>query len=154
MKKLMLIALTAILATMTFTQCVTADVVEIPVVMDIAPIATVVLNGAEIKLLPVTGSMDYEGSTLPPNQPIITCNVPVTVTAVTTGVAPLVSTFWQTALQGTAYNGTPASNPSLVDPLATPFNLGVSVLAGSVDMTVRADGPNARVATTVVTVAP
>ncbi|MBN1457445.1 MAG: hypothetical protein JW912_06310 [Sedimentisphaerales bacterium] len=153
MKRSVLIALVAIVTTMTFTQCLFADAVDIPVVMNIAPIASIVLNGAQIELLPVLGSMNYEGATLPPNQPIITCNVQVTVTANTVGISPFITTDWQTALQGTAYNGTSTSDPILVDPLATPFNLGVSVLAGNVDMTVRPDGL-ANVATTTVTVTP
>lgn len=154
MKKSVLIVLTVILTTVTFTPCLLADVVDIPVVMDIAPIASIALNGAQIKLFSVSGSMDYEGTTLLPNMPIITCNVEVAVTATTVGEAPLVSTVWRTKLQGQSYNGTPTSTPYIVSPLATPLNLGVAVLAKDVDMTVRADGTNARVATTTVTVVP
>jgi hypothetical protein len=132
-------------------------VVEIPVVMDIEPVASIALNDAVIKLEPVSGSLDYTGVTLPPNQPVLTCNVPVTVSAYTTGVAPLVSLLWATALQGQPWSvpGNPCGGTAInVDPPATPFILDVAVWAQLVDMTVRPQGLNARVATTTVTVVP
>lgn len=133
-------------------------VVDIPVVMDIQPVASIALNDAVIKLEPVNGSMDYTGVTLPPNQPVLTCNVPVTVSAQTEGVAPLVTITWNTALQGNPWSA-PGGNPGPpsvinVDPAATPFILDVAVLAQNVDMTVRPQGLAARVATTTVTVVP
>jgi hypothetical protein len=160
MKNLMIIATVLILAASAFAGppwvgpgCVE----EIPVYMDIQPVASIALNNAEIKLEPVNGTIDYAGVTLPPNQPVLTCNVPVTVSADTVGVAPLVSTAWQTALQGNPWSapGNPSGISAInVDPPATPFILDVAVQALNVDMTVRPQGLAARVATTTVTVVP
>ena len=134
--------------------------VDIPVVMDIEPVASIALNDAIIKLLPVSGALDYTGITLAPNRPVLTCNVPVTVSAYTTGVAPLVSLLWATALQGQPWSvpGNPCGGTAInVDPPATPFILDVAVLAQNVDMTVRpltGIGPLAVVGMTTVTVTP
>jgi hypothetical protein len=161
MKRSVLITLTAIFVTMTFTQCLSAVETEIvPVYMVIETIAQIQLNNAQILLVPVSGGLDYEGVTSP--MPSVTCNTLVTITATTVGEPPLVSTDWQTALQGTAYNGTPDSFPidvsPIVAPVGSPFYFGVSVLAKNVDMTARpltpAGGPPERVATTTITVSP
>lgn len=137
---------------------------DIPVVMEIIPIATLIIaSGTQIPLMPVNGSMDYTGVSTP--SPQLTCNVPVTVSAQTAGVAPLVSTQWSTALQGQPWT-VPGANPSgistiNVDPAAAtpanPFILDVAVLAQNVDMTVRpltGIGPLAVVGMTTVTVTP
>ena len=159
MKRSVLITLAVILVTMTFTQCLSADTDVIDVIMNIEAVATINVNNAVIELLPVSGSMDYEGVTSP--NPYIVCNVPVTVTATTVGSAPLVSTDWQTKLQGKDYNGTPDATPIDVDPpsatVGSPFYFGVAVKAGNVNMTARGDsagGPPAIVAQTTVTVLP
>jgi hypothetical protein len=166
MKNMIIIATVLILAASTFAGppwvgpgCVE----EIPVYMDIQPIAQLNVIDVEILLQPVgvtagpapLGTLNYTGVTSP--SPVLTCNVPVTVSAQTVGVAPLVTISWQTALQGQFWAS--PGNPGLpstinVDPPATPFILDVAVLATNVDMTVRPQGDHARVATTTVTVAP
>ena len=145
---------------------------DIPVVMEIIPIATLIIaTGTVIELLPAgvtpgpapLGTLDYTGVASP--SPQLTCNVPVTVSAETVGVAPLVTTSWQTALQGNGWS-TPPGNPGSpsvinVDPAAAtpanPFVLDVAVLATNVDMTVRpltGTGPLAVIGMTTVTVVP
>ena len=129
---------------------------DIPVVMDIEPVASIALNDAVIKLFQITGSTDYEGHTVAPNQPVVTCNVPVTVEADTVPVLPDVSSTgkWRTAIRPNNYAGTANSIVNIIDPLATPWTLDVWVKANNVDMTQRPDGPDVRVATTTITVTP
>jgi len=159
MKKSILIVLTAMLVTVTFTQCLSAaERVDIPVLMDIIEIASIELNGAQIKLIPVPGTLDYEGSTVPGSHPIVTSNVRVDVVAETipnANPSDVASGGWRTRLQNQGYNGTPMSDPLTIDPLATPFPLTVHVKAKDVDMGGWTAGHNnAQVATTVVTVTP
>ena len=152
MKKSVLITLAAVLITITFTQY--ADAVDIPVVIDIKAIASVdVAPGTQINLDQSIG-LDYWGVTTAPVA--INCNVPVTVYAQTLGVSPLISTQWQTALQGQAWST--AGNPSGVteidvDPVLSPFPLSVSVKANNVNMAGRPEGLD-QVATTTITVLP
>jgi len=154
MKKSVLIVLAAVLSTMTFTQCLSADTVQIPVNMDIVAISSInVAPGTHINLDQSIG-LDYWGVTTAPIT--INCNVPVTVYAETLGVAPLVSSEWQTALQGQGWStaGNPSGTSEIdIDPILSPFPLNVSVKANNVNMAGRNQGID-QVATTTVTVLP
>jgi len=91
---------------------------------------------------------------LPPNEPVLTCNVPVRVDAQTVAELPSVSTDWFTAFFMDVWSAANGTAWILVTPDVTPLVLVVRVKATDVDMSQRPEGPNARVAATTLTVTP
>jgi len=171
MRNLMIIAIVAILAASASagvpTPWIGAPQIEVPVLLHIVEVASLDLNGAVIVLDRVGGTTDYTGVTaghpaFPPNHPMLTCNAPVTVSASTAGVAPLITSLWQTSIRNTPWSlaGNPCGGTSIdVDPLVTPmpYPIEIAVLATNVDMSVRPlslPSTYDRVATTTVTVTP
>lgn len=159
MKKLLIMALLSIAAASVVAAPPTPWVgqpvsVEIPVMMDIQPVANLDLRGSTIKLEQVDGSVNYVGEADP--QPLLTSNVPVTVDATVTPVAPLVApqASWGVALQGTGWG----TNPSVdYDPAyigISGVGVPVAVLVENPDLTQRPQGTDQRVATVILTVSP
>lgn len=132
--------------------------VDIPVVMDIGPVAQIALNGAQIELLPINGTAaDWEGFCPQALRPVITTNVRVDISGTVVPVAPLVCPNlgdWKIALFGEDYVAAPNASTITVDALLSPYPLGIAVKAEDVDMTVRPIQDNARVATVTITVTP
>jgi hypothetical protein len=183
MKNLVIIALVAVFAAAAFAVPQVPSVpwqgqevtVNIPVYMDIKPVAQLILNGSEIKLEPVEGTVDYVGVADP--MPMVKCNVPVTVTGLIIPAAPLVAPNlsgttglpgWGISLQGAGNGFQPANwafpsqsadyDPAyMLDIGADPVNgvgVPVAVLLVSPDLTQREQGDKQRVATVELTVKP
>jgi len=154
MRNLMIIVtvaftVTALAATASAIQPVQ---VQIPVYMNIVPVASIDLNGAQILLERIPGSTDYEGDTDPDN-PILTCNVPVNVGAQTVAQLPSVSLNWYTAFFMDLWSAPNGTAVILVSPDVTPLPLVIRVKAEDVDMSQRPNGLGL-VAITTVTVTP
>lgn len=128
--------------------------IEIPVVMDIVPVASLSLNGAIIKLEPAVGGNigDFMGCANP--LPMLMSNIPVNVTATVFLVAPDVTTHDDifVAIQG--YDWDNPSGPWLYDPayIGNGVGIPVCVLYRNVNMAIRPEGLNERVGTVMLTV--
>ena len=124
MKKLLIIAIVAIFAatanaaTPPWSDPVS---VEIPVIMDIMPVASIELNGSQIKLElsneSTPGEIWYEGVADP--QPILRSNVSVDVSATIAALAPTIvagSDVFGVALRNQAYDYANLAIPVQYDP--------------------------------------
>jgi hypothetical protein len=129
--------------------------IQIPVTMDIVPVASLNLNAAVIKLLPTVGGDvgDFSGCANP--KPLLQSNVPVTVLADVEPVAPLVTNDANcyVAIQGQPWDSTSAQD---YDPayISSGVYIPVCVLFRNVDMAMRPEGLNQRVGTVILTVTP
>lgn len=164
MRNLMIIAIVSIFATALFAGPLSppfapTPTVEIPVVMDIMPVASIDLNGSVIKLelVNILGNDDifYEGFANP--QPILTANVPVEVTADILELHPSISAGppFKVALRNQNYvpQGT-TTDPVRYDPMVIGSGIGIEVAASikNPDLAVRPEGLNVPVAVVTLTV--
>lgn len=166
MKKLMIIAVVAIVAASAFAVPTPPwhdpVSVQIPVIMDIAPVASIELNGAQIKLElsdeSTMGQIVYEGVADP--QPQLRSNVSVEVQADIAAVEPSIVNLgpggpFGVALRNQAYVTGPTA-PVQYDPLAIGAGIGIEVAVGiwNPDLTVRQEGLDVPVAVVTLTVTP
>ncbi len=168
MRKLQILSIVAIVALLSSVSIAlpptpwgAAGEIQIPVVMDIVPVASLNLNGAIIKLVPTVGGGvgDFSGCASP--LPLLQSNVPVTVTATVVPVAPLVTDPCDcyVAIQGQDWAKSPpfgAGSINDYDPayIASGVGIPVCVLFRGVDMSQRPQGLNERVGTVILTVTP
>lgn len=166
MKKLVIIALVSIFATPAIAVPCSARSegvqVQIPVIMDITPVASIDLNGSQIKLeLCYTNNpcaIVYEGIADPP--PILRSNVPVGVTATITPLRPIIEDAapFVVALGNQVYTTAALEVTPLViyKPLIGGSGVGIEITAAisNPDLTVRPVGLDAQVAVVTLTIIP
>lgn len=165
MKKLMIIAVVAIVAASAFAispPWMDSISVTIPVIMDIAPVAAIDLNGSQIKLElsneSTMGEIVYEGVADP--KPQLTSNVSVDISATIAELFPTIvgtgfgSTPFEVALRNESYGAT--SGPIQYDPLVIGAGIGIEIAAAitNPDLTVRAQALGVPVAVVTLTVTP
>ena len=163
MRNLLIIAVVAMLSATAVAQpplpwVANEDSVEIPVMMDIAPAATITLPvGCQILLTPAEGSAAFYGEADP--QPIVTSNVRVHVKARLVPKNPNIQTsddLWGVALQGQSWTDAKQNTPNWnLDPefIAGAVEIPIAVYVESPDLTVRPPGVS-QVATVTLTVTP
>ena len=132
--------------------------VTIPVIMDIAPVCSIDLNDAVIKLElsdeSVAGAIVYEGVADP--EPQLHSNVQVDISASIEALEPTIvdGSPFQVALRNLGYDVT--SGPVTYDPMVLDYTPGIEVHAAitNPDLTVRPEGLDVPVALVTLTVTP